>query len=114
MEYLRHFSAVSYAAPLSLTSISLEAWGKLDDASRAAFEEAARETSERQWAALDSRVAANFARMRENGVTIDEKPPADVMEALHEAADATVAEWLGRAGPTAQKILQSYRERQGR
>jgi len=108
-KYLRNFSDVGYALPLSFASISLAAWTSLDDAGRAAIEDAARETTERQWSALTGRLAENFARMRANGVSIDEKPPAEVMAALHATADATVAEWLARVGSDAQRVLQEFR-----
>jgi TRAP-type C4-dicarboxylate transport system substrate-binding protein len=110
-KYLKNFSDVGYALPLSFTSISLAAWANLDDAGRAALEEAARETTGRQWSVLASRLAENFARMRQNGVVIDEKPPADVMGALHAAADTTVREWLARVGPDAQRVLHDFRAR---
>lgn len=110
-KYLKNFSEVGYALPLSFASISLAAWGGLDDAGRAALEEAARETTERQWSALTSRLTENFARMRANGVVIDQKPPADVMAALHTAADATIADWLTRVGPEAQRVLRGFRDR---
>lgn len=110
-KYLKNFSDVGYALPLSFASISLAAWTSLDDADRAAIEAAANETSEHQWAALAGRLAENFARMRQNGVVIDEKPPADVMAALHAAADATVTDWLSRVGPDAQRVLRDYRAR---
>ena len=85
-KYLRHFSDINYAVPLSFASISLAAWESLDDAGRAAMTEAARETTERQWTVLATRLADNVARMKANGVAIDAKPPADVMEALRAAA----------------------------
>ena len=113
-KYLRNFPEVGYALPLSFASISLSAWDRLDDAGRSAIAEAARETTERQWAALAGRLAENFARMRANGVVIDEKPPADMMAALHAAADATIADWLARAGPEAQRVLQDFRGRRAR
>jgi TRAP-type C4-dicarboxylate transport system substrate-binding protein len=100
-KYLRHFSHVSYALPLSFASISLAAWSGRDDAGRIAPAEAANETSEHQWAALGGRLKEDFSRMRANGVVIDEKPPAEVMSPLHAAADATVSEWLSRVGPDA-------------
>jgi TRAP-type C4-dicarboxylate transport system substrate-binding protein len=110
-KYLKNFSDVGYALPLSFASISLVEWARLDDAGRAAIEDAARETSARQWEALAARLGENFARMRQNGVVIDEKPPADVMGALHAAADTTVTEWLARVGPDAQRALQDFRAR---
>lgn len=106
-KYLRHFSAVGYAAPLSFTSISLDAWSKLTDAQRTAFEEAARETYDRQWPRLEARVAQNYARMRENGVTIDEDPPAGVMAALRESGKGVVAQWTATATPAAQDALKT-------
>jgi TRAP-type C4-dicarboxylate transport system substrate-binding protein len=105
-KYLRYFSAVSYAAPLSFTTISLDAWGKLDTDARAALEAAARETYERQWKALETRVAQNYARMRENGVTIDETPPPAVIAGLREAGRETVAQWLATASPAVQNALK--------
>lgn len=113
-KYLTNFSDVGYALPLSFASISLAAWESLDDAGRAAIEQAAHETSERQWAVLAGRLRENFARMRQNGVAIDENPPADVMAALHAAAEAVVADWMGRVGPEAQRVLQEFRARRAR
>jgi TRAP-type C4-dicarboxylate transport system substrate-binding protein len=108
-KYLPNFSDVGYAAPLSLASISLEAWSSLDDAGRAAIEAAAHETSAHQWAALAGRLAENFARMKQNGVVIDDKPPADVIAALRTAADAPIADWLSKAGPDARAVFEGYR-----
>jgi TRAP-type transport system periplasmic protein len=110
-KYLPNFSDVGYAAPLSLASISLDAWSSLDDAGRAAIEAAARETSTHQWAALANRLAENFARMRQNGVVIDDKPPAEVMAALRAAADASIADWLLKAGPNAKAVFETYRSK---
>jgi TRAP-type C4-dicarboxylate transport system substrate-binding protein len=107
-KYLRNFSAVNYAAPLSFTSISLDAWGKLGDAERAALEAAARETYERQWTVLETRVAKNYARMRENGVAIDENPPLDVMAQLRNASIAPSNQWLAQIPPAAQTAIKTY------
>lgn len=113
-KYLRNFSAINYAMPLSFGSISLAAWASLDETARGALEEAGRETTARQWAALGGRLEENFARMRANGVTIDDKPPAEVTGALRAAADATIAGWLARVGAETQHVFEDYRARHSR
>src|SRR6266508_3437047 len=110
-KFLRNFSDIGYAVPLSFASISLEPWANLDDAGRAAILDVARETTERQWVALAVRLSESFARMRANGVVIDEKPPAEVMDTLRAAADASVGDWLARAGPEARQVFEQYREK---
>jgi TRAP-type C4-dicarboxylate transport system substrate-binding protein len=109
-KYLANFTEVGYAAPLSLASISLAVWSSLDEAGRNAIEAAAQETSEHQWAALAGRLSENYARMRANGVTIDHKPSAELLAALRGAADASIADWLSRAGPDAKEVFERYRE----
>jgi|tagenome__1003787_1003787.scaffolds.fasta_scaffold20968704_3 TRAP-type C4-dicarboxylate transport system substrate-binding protein len=110
-KYLRNFSDVGYALPLSFASISLSAWTSLDETERRALTDAAEETSEHQWAALNGRLKQNFERMRQNGVTIDEKPTSDVMNALRAAAAATITTWQSRVGPDAQRVLREFRAR---
>jgi TRAP-type C4-dicarboxylate transport system substrate-binding protein len=109
-KFLRYFSDINYAVPLSFASISLAEWDGLDDAGRAAMAEAARETTERQWTMLATRLADNVARMKANGVVIDAKPPADVMEALRAAAASSLTDWLARAGPEARQVYETYRK----
>jgi TRAP-type transport system periplasmic protein len=109
--YLRFFSDIYYAVPMSFAAVSLDAWARLEDDTRGAIEEAANETTERQWVAMSGRVAKNFARMRQNGVTIDEYPPADILAALRAAAGKSIADWQDRAGPQANQLLKAYRSR---
>lgn len=94
--------------PLSFASVSLDAWQKLDTATQAAVEAAAAETSAHQWQAMSGRVATNYKRMRDNGVTIDEAPPKDVMDALRAAAAQSVAQWKTTADPAAQQVLTEF------
>jgi TRAP-type C4-dicarboxylate transport system substrate-binding protein len=112
--YLRNFSAINYATPLSFASVSLIAWLALDDAMRAAVEQAAQETTERQWQSMAERVTRNYAVMRENAVAIDERPPADVSLALTVAGSKSLIAWIGRAGPEAARVLHNYQARSAR
>jgi TRAP-type C4-dicarboxylate transport system substrate-binding protein len=97
-EKLPRFTAINYAIPLSFTTVNLDKWKSLDDATRGAIEKAAAETEARQWSALEGRIAQNYARMRENGMTIDAEVPPAVSSALRDAARATIDEWSARTG----------------
>jgi TRAP-type transport system periplasmic protein len=112
--YLPDFSDINYAVPLSFTAISIDVWNKLDEDDRTAIEIAARETMERQWTALITRVDENFARMRSNGIAVDESPPQDLFRALHAAAAAPIADWAKKVGPEEQRLLEEHLRRLGR
>lgn len=106
-KYLKYFSEITYAIPLSFGSVSLAEWNRLDDTTRKAIEEAGRETTEHQWQAMNGRVEKNYAVMRENGVAITQ-PPLDVTLALGVAAAKSLIDWNTKAGPDAVKAVQDY------
>lgn len=108
-EQLPHFAEIQYATPLSFGTVNLDAWNGLDAQLRDLLESAGRETSARQWRAMQGRVEQNYERMRTNGMRIDRTPPRDVMEALREAAARAEAERLASAGDEGRAILAAYR-----
>lgn len=105
---LKNFSEIGYAIPLSITSVNLEAWNKLDADTRAAVEAAARETDAHAWEAMRGRVAQNYARMREQGMQIASPAPATVTQSLRNAGAAALADWQKRTGTQGQTILDTY------
>jgi TRAP-type C4-dicarboxylate transport system substrate-binding protein len=112
-KYLRYFSEITYAVPLSFGTLSLAQWSTLDDATKRELVEAGRETTEHQWAAMNGRVEKNYAIMRDNGVTITQ-PPLDVTLALSTAATKSLIEWHTRAGAEATKVIEDYQKRIGK
>ncbi len=108
---LKHFTAITYAVPLSFGTVSLAAWDKLDAPGRAAVEAAGHETTEHQWTALSGRVARNHAAFRSSGVQVNERPAAGVMVALREAATATIDDWRKTAGAEAAAVLDAQMKR---
>jgi TRAP-type C4-dicarboxylate transport system substrate-binding protein len=107
-EHLPHFTEIGYAMPVSLTFANEARLRGLDATARAALDRAAQATEAGLWTLLDTREAANQARMRENGVTIA-TPGAALRDALRQAGAAAVAEWEGRAGPAGAAVLARYR-----
>lgn len=108
-EFLPHFTAITYAQPVSLASVSLAAMAALDADLRGAVANAAAETERHLWTLVRTRLDENYARMRANGVTITAEVSPELRALLGRAAEAAIANWTQRAGPEGATILQRYR-----
>lgn len=108
-EYLPHFTEINYAMPLSLTTVNLDAWNALEPATQKAVADAAAETEARQWQALDGRLAKNYERMRENGMTITRSISPALSAKFKSAADAAIGEWQQKVGAEGRDVLARFR-----
>ena len=106
-DYTSHFTAIGYAMPLSLATVSTAAYDSLAPERRHQVDMAAAATEEAQWQLLIQRTERNYATMRANRVDIGEASPA-LAVALAKAAAAVRDEWRARAGPAAAGILEAY------
>ena len=59
-DYLPHFTEVTYAVPLSFTTVNLETWSRLSAELQRAVSEAATSTEERQWRIVRTRLEENY------------------------------------------------------
>jgi TRAP-type C4-dicarboxylate transport system substrate-binding protein len=105
-ENLPRFTEINYAMPLSFTTVNLDKWKALDEPTRKGIEDAAAATELRQWKALEGRLAQNYARMRENGMTIDTDVSPALRSRLREAARSAVEDWARRVGPEGRALLE--------
>jgi len=96
-----------------MVTMNLDAWKGLSPELQKAVLDAAQATSERQWKEIQNRVAVNYDRMRANGVGITTEVPPAFLEALAKAGQVAIDEWVARAGPSGQEILDTYRKRRG-
>src|SRR2546430_5062294 len=110
-EYLPHFTEINFAMPLSLTTVNLGAWNALDPATQKAVLEAATETEARQWQALHGRLAKNYERMRQNGMTITREVSPALAATFKAAAQTAIAEWEAKSGAEGREILERFRGR---
>jgi TRAP-type C4-dicarboxylate transport system substrate-binding protein len=110
-EYLPHFTEINYAMPLSLTTVNLDAWNALDAATQKAVLQAAAETEARQWQALDGRLAKNYERMRENGMTITRDVSPELAAKFKTAAQHAIAEWETKTGAEGREVLERFRNK---
>jgi TRAP-type C4-dicarboxylate transport system substrate-binding protein len=107
-EHLPHFCEIGYAMPVSVTFADPARLAALSAEGRAGLLAAAEATEAGLWTLLETRDAANQARMRQNGVSIA-LPGAPLLAALREAGAGAVAEWQALAGPAGAAILARYR-----
>ncbi len=105
----RYFLAIGYAMPLSFTTVSAAAYERLPPEQRLAVDEAAAELDADQWRGLLDRIEQTYKAMRLHGVEITE-PDAGMAAELALASAHVTEEWLRRAGPEADAVLNAYRK----
>jgi TRAP-type C4-dicarboxylate transport system substrate-binding protein len=108
-QFLPCFSEITYALPISVAAVSQAVYDGLPPDLREAVGAAGRQTESELWLALSTRQQQNYAQMRQNGVTIDSSPAAEVIATLRSEAAAAREAWYSRAGPTCQKILDAFK-----
>lgn len=109
-DFLPHFTAINYAMPISIAFVRSEAFAALSDPMQREVMAAAAETEQSQFALLGHRTTENYARMRDNGVTIVEPVPQFLVAALRSAATGTIATWEAQAGTDAAAIVDWARQ----
>jgi len=108
-EYLPYFSEITYSLPLSVASVNKAVYDGLSQDQRAAVDAASRQTESELWLALPSRLQENYARMRQNGVTIDSNPAPAITAALQAGAAVAQRAWCGKSGPVCADILDAFK-----
>ena len=109
-DFLPHFTAINYAMPVSIAFVRSEDFAALSEPMQREVLAAAAETEQRQFALLAHRTTENYARMRENGVSIVEPAPPSLIAALRGAATSTITAWEAQAGPDAAAIVAWARQ----
>jgi TRAP-type C4-dicarboxylate transport system substrate-binding protein len=108
-EYLPYFSEITYSLPLSIAAVNKAAYDGLSADQREAVDVAGRKTETELWVALSTRLQENYARMRQNGVTIEASPAPAITEPLQSAAVTAQRAWCSKAGPVCAQILDAYK-----
>jgi TRAP-type C4-dicarboxylate transport system substrate-binding protein len=87
--------------------VSTKAYDLLPEDLRTIVDEAAKATETRQWEVIRTRLEENYAKMRGNGVTIAREVAPELKEALAGAARAAIVDWIAKAGPDGERLVQS-------
>lgn len=113
-EHLSHFTQINYAMPLNFVHMNADIFDGLSADQQKALKDAAAAADDRNWSALEARIASNYAKVKENGVVLTEEMSPELQAHLSKAAAAVVADWKEKAGKDGQAILKSYGEAVGR
>ncbi|MGH1569363.1 TRAP transporter substrate-binding protein [Methylobacterium sp. P31] len=108
---LPHFTAISYAIPVSFAFVRADAFDALPKPVREQVLTAARETEARQFALLETRVQENYAQMRVRGVSIVDPPPAGLVGHLRESAGLTLRDWRARVPAELRELSEESASR---
>jgi TRAP-type C4-dicarboxylate transport system substrate-binding protein len=108
-EYLLYFTEITYSLPLSVASVNQAVYDGLDPSLREAVDAAGRQTETELWLALSTRLQENYARMRQNNVTIDSYPAPAIIAALRDGAAAAQSAWCARSGSVCNQILDAFK-----
>ena len=109
-EHVGHYYDVKAWLPRNMVIVNQGAWDDLDDATRGAIETAAATAEETCWARAEELDGFYTDAFEERGMEVGELPE-EVLAAFREAGDTLRAEWLERAGPDGQAVIDAYESR---
>jgi TRAP-type transport system periplasmic protein len=104
-DYLRNFTPINYAIPISLAFVRSDEFETLPAAVQVQVLRAAADTEQLQLKLLYTRTEANYAQMRANGVEINASPNRGLISALRSASKGPVARWKAKVPPALAAII---------
>nr|WP_299239786.1 TRAP transporter substrate-binding protein [uncultured Halomonas sp.] len=110
-DYLGNFNHAQLWLPKNMVIVSERAFGRLDDETRQAVLDAAKEAQERGWEMSRQETEEALQVLRDNGITVSE-PSEELAASLEEIGNTMTEEWKERAGEQGQRILDNYEQLQ--
>lgn len=108
-DYLSNFNHAQLWLPKNMVVVNAREFSRLPEEVQAAIEKAAADAEKRGWEASKEETDAKIAIMRENGIEISE-PSEALSKRLEKVGKTMTDEWLERAGPDGQALIDAYRE----
>jgi TRAP-type C4-dicarboxylate transport system substrate-binding protein len=108
----REFACVTevfFAQQLTVLTANREMFDALTEAQREALVAIGRATEAALWREIRTFVRRDQQEVARRGVVVSTTPPADLLAALHDAAEPDVRRWADTMGPEGATILAAYR-----
>lgn len=104
-----NFTNVNYTAGLQAIHVNMADFEALTPEEQAAVREAAAETEAFGWKLAEESLQADYAKLREHGVTITESISPEFAVFLKESGQPYVDKWLQTASPELKAVYEQYR-----
>jgi TRAP-type transport system periplasmic protein len=108
-EHLKYYYDVQAWLPKNAIIVNKKAFDALDKPTQDAVIKAAAEAETRGWAASRKVNTDTMAVLKANGMTI-EAPSAQLKADMQKVGETMVKEWLAKAGPEGQVLLDAFRK----
>jgi TRAP-type C4-dicarboxylate transport system substrate-binding protein len=112
-EVLKFFTPINIVGPVNMINVNLDAWNKLDQKTQTLVLEIAAQLEDEMWNLAGDMDRKSHAVLVENGMTIS-LVSKQFRSELNVVGEKLRAEWAGKAGADAQKILTEYYRITGR
>jgi len=108
-EHLKFYYDVQAWLPKNAVIVNKRAFDALDKPTQDALLKAAADAEARGWAASEKVNTDTLAVLKANGMTVE--PPSATLKAdMMKVGDTMLKEWLEKAGPEGQAMLDAYRK----
>ena len=108
-EHLKYYYDVQAWLPKNAIIVNKKAFDALDKPTQDAVVKAAAEAETRGWAASRKVNTDTMAVLKANGMTI-QAPSAQLKTDMQKVGETMVKEWLAKAGPEGQAMLDAFRK----
>jgi len=108
-EYIKNFYDTQAWLPKNAVIVNQKAFDALDKPTQDALLRAAAAAEARGWKVSDEKTQWYYEQLRKNGMVIH-KPSAQLAADLKKVGDAMLQDWLKKAGPDGQAVMDAYRK----
>jgi TRAP-type C4-dicarboxylate transport system substrate-binding protein len=108
-EHIKNFYDTQAWLPKNAVLVNKAAFNALDKPTQAALLKAAADAETRGWALSKKTNAELLEKLKANGMTIHQ-PPAPLKTDMKKVGDTMLKEWLEKAGPEGQQLVDAYRK----
>jgi len=108
-EYIKNFYDTQAWLPKNAVIANQKAFDALDKSSQDALLRAAGAAEARGWKVSEEKTQWYYEQLRKNGMVIH-KPSAQLAADLKRVGDSMLQDWLKKAGPDGQAVMDAYRK----